>query len=343
MFMDADGGTAVLGAACGVGKCDGGAVVCAADGALTCSTLTSASTETCDGLDNDCDGSTDEGVCTCGKLGVACPSGFQCESGNDPGEGWCVSADGGSVYVPAGEFWMGCNAAVDSDCQSGELPQHPVEVGSFEMDRTEVTAAAYKACGSCTAPATTGGSYGTYDPAGKQQHPINYVDWTQSKTYCESRGAGWRLCTEAEWEKGARGGCSLYCGAGDDACCKAAMPKYPWGNAEPACGNDLAWFNHCGGNTTQPVGTLPDGASPYGAYDLAGNVWEWVQDLWHDSYTGAPSTGYPAWETPSGSARVVRGGSFAFSAVYVRAGYRYHFSPGDAYYDLGFRCCRSSN
>ena len=295
-------------------------------------------------MDNDCDGSTDEDCC--GFLGAGCPTGFICESGNAPGEGWCVSTDGGSVWVPGGEFWMGCNEAVDDDCDSSEYtsypddPQHVVDVATFEMDRTEVTAAAYKACGSCTVPDPPGGAYGTYDPVDKQNHPINYVDWFQSRDYCESRGAGWRLCTEAEWEKAARGGCSLSCDAGDDTCCQEAMLKYPWGNEAPTC--DLAWFSGCEGDT-QPVGTLPLGASPYGAYDMAGNVWEWVQDWYHASYMNAPSTGYPAWEDPSGSGRVRRGGEFGISAPIVRAGHRAYSSPGGAYAVIGLRCCRSAD
>ena len=283
------------------------------------------------------------GVCgDCGQLGGPCLEGFDCEPGNDPGEGWCVSDDGGSVYVPDGELWMGCNVAVDGDCSSDEFPQHHVDVAAFEIDRTEATASAYKACGNCDLPGDTAGVFGTYDPAEKQQHPINYVDWDQAQTYCESRetgaGAEWRLCTEAEWEKAARGGCSLYCESGDAACCQAAMPTYPWGNAAPTC--DLAWGGGCDGDT-QPVGTLPAGASAYGVYDLAGNVWEWVQDWYHDDYSGAPTTGYPAWEDPSSTGRVMRGGPFSIDASFSRAGIRIHNPPDSQENDVGVRCCRS--
>ncbi len=200
----------------------------------------------------------------CGRLGVACRAGFTCEPGAAIGDGWCVSDDGASVLVPGGRFWMGCNAASDSQCYSWEEPQHAVEVASFEIDRTEVTAASYKACAGCSAPCTTcegSAEAGTFDAPARQDHPINFVSWSQARTYCEARGDGWRLCSEAEWEKAARGGCSLYCEAGDDACCRTAMPVYPWGNQAPSCA--LASSNGCEAEAGK-VGSWPAGASPYG-------------------------------------------------------------------------------
>lgn len=250
---------------------------------------------------------------------------------------------------------MGCNPAFDGDCDTDEHPQHSVGVPSFVIDRTEVTAAEYKACvqqsGACGPPTTTSGVYGTYAPADKQDHPINFVTWDDAKDYCAWRawetGDGWRLCTEAEWEKAARGGCVLTgCPSGSDTCCKEAMPKYPWGNAAPSCDSPALAVYHngvagCGTGKPWPVGSKPDGASRYGVLDMAGNVLEWVEDWGHTSFDGAPADG-TAWVDPPGSGRVYRGGCFFYPAAGARASERHSYAPSHSDYYLGLRCCRSS-
>ena len=185
-------------------------------------------------------------------------------------------------------------------------------------------------------------------------HPINYVNWSQAYDYC--LWAGKELCTEAQWEKGARGGCEHNGGASS---CKAQSRKYPWGNEAPTC--DLAVKSGCAGDTQPACSRSPDGDSPYGLCDMAGNVWEWTADWYQKDYycDGDAATGdvnctecgsWPgspaAWSNPfciiSGSARVSRGGGFVGDFYdFLRVSYRDFVAPSYSYGYLGFRCCRS--
>ena len=228
--------------------------------------------------------------------------------------------------VPEGPFMMGCNVAVDTECQSDEYPYHQVTVPAFKMDKYEVTASEYKACvtaGGCTTAAMTGTC--TYDVPGLENHPINCVNWDQSRAYCG--WAGKRLPTEAEWEKAARG---------------TDGRKYPWGNDSLDCDHAVqAVTGNCGVTTTAPVGSKPPGESPYGTEDMIGNVWECVEDYYHDSYAGAPSDG-GAWSTPAGTYRILRGGSYSAQARYnMRASARFRDFLSDYGPETGFRCAVS--
>jgi len=201
------------------------------------------------------------------------------------------------VTIPGGSFMMGSG-------NGDEEPRHQVTLRSLQMAKTLVTVEQYKACvdaGACTAPNT--GGYCNWDAAGRTQHPINCVDWNQAKTFSE--WVGGRLPSEAEWEYAARS-------AGKDQ-------EYPWGNEEATC--QRAVFSGCGSNGTAPVCSKPQGNSEQGLCDMAGNVWEWVQDWYHDSYDGAPIDG-SAWESPEGSNRVLRGGSWRLDARNVRSASR---------------------
>jgi serine/threonine-protein kinase len=243
------------------------------------------------------------------------------------------------VQVPAGPFWMGANVdsspctenAVDSTAEPNESPCHLVNVPAFQVDVYEVTVGEYADCvdeGPCTLPSNTSLDVSNWQRAGKEEHPINYVSWTQARAYCA--WAGKRLCTEAEWEKAARG---------------TEGHLYPWGDAPADCThaimNDGNWETFCGREGTQPVGSRPAGASPYGALDMAGNVFEWVEDGYHDGYAGAPTDG-SAWLNPSDTRHVDRGGSYLTYAHYLRATFRAE-APSEDFVDndLGFRCCRS--
>ena len=266
------------------------------------------------------------------------------------------------VQIPAGKFWMGCNNCAgssvnDTSCYDREHPYHEVYLDAYEMDRTEVTAAQYLACktaGGCT-PAGTG-LYATYEVPGKEDHPVNYVTWYQAEDYCLWTGK--QLCTEAQWEKGARGGCEKNGGPSN---CKAQSRKYPWGNETATC--DLAVMNGCDGDTQPVCSRSPAGDSPYGLCDMAGNVWEWTADWYGSDYycagsgadTSSPWTdctacgswpGSPnAWSNPfgtiSGSYRVSRGGSFDYFDYLLRVSFRGYGGPsvGSAY--LGLRCCKT--
>jgi len=299
-----------------------------------------------------CTDGVDSYTCSCidGYTGTDCetPPGPQAPAGFSCTGTVCANDTTGEVCVPAGDFWMGCNSVLDGNCGGDESSQHLVTLSEYAIDRTEVTAAEYKSCvtnGACTVPSTTGGTYGTYDPAGKQGHPINYVNWDQASAYCawSGKAAGaQRLCTEAEWEKAARGGCETVTGDCSDG---SQMRKYPWDTGDGSAAiepTDCTYANWSGCSVatyTSAVGSYPAGASPYGAYDMAGNVWEWVSDWYAGSYAAGAVTDPTG--PASGSLRVLRGGYFDSGAAYVRASERYYIAPSYADSTVGFRCCRS--
>jgi formylglycine-generating enzyme required for sulfatase activity len=253
---------------------------------------------------------------------------FSARCVRDPRCGPSPTGKGGDMCdVPAGVFHMGCNSAVDSECQSNENPYHDVTTGAYKIDKYEVTVSQYAACNAaspstCTAPKT--GSGYNWGVSGRENHPINGVDWNQSKAYCA--WAGKRLPSEAEWEKAARGPDGL---------------KYPWGNTGLDCDHAVMSVSPCSNSNTAQVGSKPLGVSPYGAMDMIGNVYEWVEDDYHGTYNGAPTNGSAWVDSPRGSDRVLHGGGwrdyYAYS-YYLRASYRYGFSP--IYKDdiRGFRC-----
>lgn len=276
-----------------------------------------------------------------GPTCVGCIVSFECTP-----EGWCLNSTGTESYVPAGRFSMGC-PPIDSDCPEREKPQHPVDVAGFAIDRTEVTAGAYAMCATCEESSK---------PLAGLDYPVAFVDWSQAQAFCAWRaaesGLPWRLCTEAQWEKAARGGCALFCAEDDEACCSKTAISYPWGDVHPTCANPaLAVFYEengegepgCGMSATWPAGSKPGGASPYGVLDMAGNVWEWVEDCWHNTHDGAPSDG-SAWNTSctdfGGIIGTRRGGSFTERAPFIRAASRFPDGVARQAADIGFRCCR---
>lgn len=246
-------------------------------------------------------------------------------------EGWEFSADctpismvpEGMVSVPAGEFQMGCDPehAGGFNCAWGELPLHTVFLDDYYIDKTEVTYAQYDECvlsGGCSGYVSNNPDYAS--------HPVVRVNWNQATAYCA--WAGKRLPTEAEWEKAARG----------------PDPRaYPWGDTSPTCA--LANFAtgsgvYCVGKTS-PVGSYPDGASPYGALDMAGNVWEWVQD-WVDPnyYENSPYSNPTGPDSPT-YGKVIRGGSWGHQSFSMRTTTRSYYYPTYGVWSLGFRCARS--
>lgn len=278
-----------------------------------------------------CDAGTCKDDCAgleCGLspyLGVSCGT---CQSGQGCKSGDCVKT-GDMALIPAGTFMMGCNVAVDTQCSDDEKPYHEVTLSAYYIDKTEVTVAAYKECvdaGTCTPPDMD--VYCNWNVSGKEDHPVNCIDWNQSKTYCE--WAGKRLPTEAQWEKAARG---------------TDGRKYPWGNESATCDYAVMYevAPGCGTRSTMSVcSKSPTGNSPYELCDTSGNVWEWVSD-WYDSdyYTNSPTSNPTG--PDSGSYRIRRGGSLVIAGVdNLRASSRNIDVPfGSGYYDLGFRCARN--
>jgi len=215
------------------------------------------------------------------------------------------------LYVPAGEFTMG------SYVSSDEQPVHKVNLDTYWIDQTEVTNAMFA---KCVAESQCGRTkdISHYDDAQYANHPAVYVSWNDATSYCS--WAGRRLPTEAEWEKAARG---------------TDRRMYPWGNQFPD--NNLLNNNGRVGDTTE-VGKYPSGISFYGAYDMAGNVWEWMSSL----YMPYPYNADDGRENLNSSdSRVLRGGSWYSSDSDARSAFRITYPPSYTNYLVGFRCARS--
>ncbi len=260
----------------------------------------------------------------------------------------------GTARIPGGQFYMGSDL---EEALPTEKPSFPVKLRSFCMDLTEVTTGAYASCsdsGQCKRasatvrwPNITAAQRTIYGPlcnvndSSRGDHPINCVDWSMAKRYCEIRGA--RLPTEAEWE---------YATRGPDG------RVYPWGDDDPtpqhlnACGSEcVAWGKAHGESlkelydgddgfpTTAPVGHFLAGRSRFGPLDVVGNVWEWVAD-WSGPYTAGEKI------DPKGPAtsdkKVIRGGAWNGSyKSWLRPSFRYAQDPTALSHGIGFRCAVS--
>ena len=226
------------------------------------------------------------------------------------------------VLVPAGEFMMGARqeyGMADKD----ERTIHTVYLDAFSIDQYEITTARYAKFFQETKRSAP--KYWSEEVLTQHERkPVVGVDWNDAVAYCS--WAGKRLPTEAEWEKAARG---------------TDQRLYPWGNAKPS--QQWANFDHCCdsnhyGDLTD-VGSFEGGTSPYGVYDMAGNVWEWVAD-WSDGGYDAKSRERNPTGPSSAEKRVVRGGSWDSAPAYVRSSYRLRLSPTFRLDNIGFRCAR---
>lgn len=221
------------------------------------------------------------------------------------------------VKISEGAFWRGCYEETDKDCDSDERPARKVFLDTYYIDKYEVTVAQYRRCvneGQCTKPSTEGKC--NWGKEGRGDYPINCVNWEQASKYCQ--WAGKRLPTEAEWEKAARG---------DDG------QIYPWGNSW-----DIRRANvEDSVRDTTPVGKYPPGE--HCLYDMAGNVWEWVQDYFDPNYYEHDGEALRNPQGPeSGSRKVMRGGSMVAFRRNARTSFRHGVRPDFDEDTRGFRC-----
>jgi len=231
------------------------------------------------------------------------------------------------VLIPAGEFRVGSDPAKDKGADDDEQPQHALTLPDYYLARTPVTNAQYLAYVQATGQRAPEHWGGDRPLRGKGEHPVVWVTWHDAMAYCRwlagVTGRPYTLPSEAEWEKGARGP-STSSGRGR---------IYPWGDQW-----DAARCNSSeeGKGDTTPVGAYPNGASPYGLLDMAGNVWEWTRSL-KKSYPYDPNDGREDLE--AADARVVRGGAFYTDARHVRCACRLTADPVRWIRYDGFRVC----
>jgi formylglycine-generating enzyme required for sulfatase activity len=231
------------------------------------------------------------------------------------------------LEIPAGEFLMGSDPAVDPDAYLDEMPQHQVYLDGYQIGRYEVTNAQYAQCVRATVCWEPSGLSYYPDPA-YTYHPVVYVSWFDARTFCE--WVGGRLPTEAEWEYAARG---------------TDGRIYPWGNEPPdesRCNFDYSVIGTTPVGRYSPPGDGPPFDNDYGCADMAGNVWEWVADWYDGGYYSVPPERNPQ-GPDSDSWRVVRGGSWDSFQGRVRSAVRYYLEPSSSDGDVGFRCARSGS
>jgi sulfatase modifying factor 1 len=282
-----------------------------------------------------------------------------------------VATPANMVLIPAGSFTMGATTNVGHESISDATPQHTVYVSAFYMDQYEVTKALWDEVRSWAI--TNGYSFGSAGAGKATNHPVHSVDWYDQIAWCNARSEregltpcytnangtvyklasgnsfdggcnwsanGYRLPTEAEWEKAARGG--------------AGANRFPWGDTSTH--NDANYFSadlyeYDTSNTRSYHPTFNDASTPYtspvgyfapngyGLYDMAGNVFEWCWDWYGSSYySSSPSTDPKG--PSSGSHRVIRGGTWNVNASNTRIARRGGINPDGGPDYLGFRCAR---
>ena len=308
------------------------------------------------------------GECVPGCDGVACPAlagyAVSCNTQDHCEHARSAPIASGSygvlIWVPPSTFPMG---SPDWEGDGSEYPQHDVTFAEgYFVDKVEVTAEAFAAfltvradndvcsygggtaeCldadaegrnvdwdGSVAEPREASCQALETAPANQScaSHPVVQTTWYGAGAFCV--WVGGRLCTEAEWERAAKG---------------TSHAAFPWGMASPSSSLANCAEADCydGFDLTSPEGSFPDGMSPVGALDMAGNVIEWVEDDWHGSYAvpGLPDDGTAWVESQRATDRVRRGGSWDDGAAALRASFRYYYYPPDSGGYLGFRCCRS--
>ncbi|PPC90465.1 MAG: hypothetical protein CTY34_07720 [Methylobacter sp.] len=226
------------------------------------------------------------------------------------------------ISIAAGQFMMG-SAKTENPSYDDEKPQHLVKLAAFQLAATELTFDEWEVCVNAkVCPEANDRGWG------RGSHPVIYVSWHDAKTYIQwlnqrlklTGENAYRLPTEAEWEYAARAG---------------TQTPYYWGDADI---DAYAWYSQNSNGKTQAVGQKT--ANAWGLYDMSGNVWEWVEDCWHESYENAPSDG-SAWldSNAKDCERSVRGGSWFVRPENLRSANRYWNTANGAI--TGFRLART--
>lgn len=223
------------------------------------------------------------------------------------------------ISLPSGSFVMG-----DKKGDRSERPPHRVSIGrAFAIGRYEVTVGQWRACveaGACR--------YHPQKAGADENLPVRDISWVDAQEYVswlsKKTGQQYRLPSEAEWEYAVRGGLST---------------RYWWGNRFKA---GVASCKDCGGpwvrKSPPPVGSYPP--NPYGLYDMNGSVWEWVDDCWHGSYSGAPRDG-TSWQAKNCRVRVLRGGSWRNDSTYMYSAVRFKYDADVRYLVNGLRVAKT--
>jgi formylglycine-generating enzyme required for sulfatase activity len=244
----------------------------------------------------------------------------------------------GMILIPAGEFLMGSDPSIDKyaraheHAQDRELPQHTLYLPDYYLSKTPVTNAQYAVFVQATGHRQPEHWAGGKPLRGKEDHPVVNVSWYDAVAYCrwlsEITGKPYCLPSEAEWEKGARGSDGRI---------------YPWGNQWDA---ERCNSKETHKRDTKPVEAYPQGASPYGLLDMAGNVWEWTRSLFlvgddPFEYPYDPGDGREVLELKGRQRlfayRVLRGGAFYLDKRHVRCAFRLGYYPGHRLGYVGFR------
>ena len=237
------------------------------------------------------------------------------------------------VVIPPGTFTMGSPESEPERLDS-EGPQHDVTIArSFAVGKFTVTFDEWDACvadGGCN-------GYRPYDFGwGRGRRPVINVSWNEAQAYAawlsRKTGKDYRLLSESEWEYAARAGTTtpFYWGS------TITPDQANYDGTEPYNGGPTGVYRQ----KTVPVGSFQ--ANPFGLYNMAGNVWQWVEDCWHENYNGAPRD-VSAWTTGDCSRRVLRGGSWFNNPGDLRAANRYRSNPVGRHHDVGLRLARTLN
>ena len=224
------------------------------------------------------------------------------------------------VLVPAGEFMMGSDKG-DED----ELPIHRVQLNAFYIDKFEVTNGRFAKFVEAIQSEPPWGFEDQDTPVAHADWPVRWVSWMDAMAYC--LWAGKRLPTEAEWEKAARG---------------TDGRIYPWGNDPPSSVHAIYGLKEAGEEALSVIGDRDKGQSPYGAHDLAGNLYEWVLDWYAEDYymNFATNTAVNPRGPAEGVAKVQRGGSYINNPYRLRSSFRTKGDPAEEDPHVGFRCAQ---